>query len=317
MNKKELLKKLQESSKNKQVRFPRDIDFALDKQKLTIKLHASELVNNMQTDSASFEGWAIVLKYYISEISQVVIDWENAKPRKLKNGNASAEQLHYNRFLFRLAKFVETYHWASVKPGKNIPIIPKGLLCNYPTSEPKSIDEHVKKMKELNKKNLNDEYYLECDYVIRKKDEYDIMNHQLPVGLFVNKVSAREGNAYTTGRKGAIDIWAIKDSTFYIFELKKPDNKKLGIISELMFYTNVVAGLLSHEITYDVDKVDENYRGFLDLYNAYKNNSIKKINAVMLADNLHPLINDKLIDFINDSNRWKELNICFSHKTTK
>lgn len=317
MNRNELLKKLQESSKIKQVRFPRNMDFMLNNQILTIKLHASDLVKNMQTDSASFEGWAIVLKYYLPEISRVVIDWENVEPRKLKNGSASAEQLHYNRFLFRLAKFIETYQWASVKTGKNVPIIPNGLLCNYPTGESKSIFDHEKKLKESDKKISNDEYYLECDYVRRKKDEYDVMNHQLPVGLFVNKVSARVGNAYTTGRKGAIDIWAIKDSTFYLFELKKPDNKKIGIISELMFYTNVIAGLMSHEIMYDIDKVDENYRGFMDLYNAYKNNSIKRINAIMLTDNLHPLINDKIIDFINESNRWKELNVYFSRKTTK
>lgn len=312
MNKKELLTKLQESSKNKRVRFPQNIDFVLDDHILTMKLHASDLVNNMQTDSASFEGWAIVLKYYLPEISQVVIDWENVEPNKLKNGNASAEQLHYNRFLFRLAKFVETYQWAFVIPGKNVPIIPNGLLCNFPTGNSKSIDDHEK-----NSKKTNDEYTLECDYVMRKKDMYDVMDHQLPVGLFINKVSARESNAYTTGRKGAIDIWAIKDSTFYLFELKKPDNKKLGIISELMFYVNVVAGLMSHEIMYDIDKVDENHRGFMYLYNAYKNNSIKRINAIMLADNLHSLINDNLIDFINESTRWKELNVCFSHKTTK
>ena len=84
-----------------------------------------------------------------------------------------------------------------------------------------------------------------------------------------------------------------------------------------MFYTNVIAGLMSHEIMYDIDKVDENYRGFMDLYNAYKNNSIKRINAIMFTDNLHPLINDKIIDFINESNRWKELNVYFSRKTTK
>ena len=82
----------------------------------------------------------------------------------------------------------------------------------------------------------------------------------------------------------------------------------------------------------DYEVVEEGSSGFLGI-NAKKavikarvkeekvsiedKNSIKRINAIMLTDNLHPLINDKIIDFINESNRWKELNVYFSRKTTK
>ena len=52
----------------------------------------------------------------------------------------------------------------------------------------------------------------------------------------------------------SIDIWAIDGDMLKIFELKRPKNNPLGIISELMFYTNVVNDLLSHNILISEEK---------------------------------------------------------------
>ena len=66
----------------------------------------------MQEDEAAFESWAIALKYYLKEhIDTITIDWE----RDFTNGEGGI--LHYHRFVYRLAKFVQTYFWArSEKP---------------------------------------------------------------------------------------------------------------------------------------------------------------------------------------------------------
>lgn len=308
MNKEEILNELRAVCDNYRIKFPKNIGFEIEDKSLYIKLLSSELVKNMQTDAAAFEAWALVLKCYLPKlIHNVVIDWDPVYPKALKNGNASAEKLHYNRFKYRLSKFLETYPWTSIKEGLILDSIPGNLICNCPKDEAADNDNRTTK---------DDEYDMECRYVKENIANYDFINHQLPVGLFVNEVSSKDNNAYTTGKKGAIDIWAIKDATLYLFELKKNDNKKVGIISELMFYTNVISGIIKYEIKYADGPVKDNYRGFNDLYTAIYEKKIKEIRAIMLADSIHPLIKDGLIEFLNKSTRWESLNVSFSHQKT-
>ena len=272
-----------------------------DEKKLILLVKNKGLTANMQDNEAAFESWAIALKYYLKEyIETITIDWE----RDFSNGEDGF--LHYNRFVYRLAKFVQTYSWA--RSAKTIPAIPTMLCCNVGTEEAASADKH----------SLGDEGWLECKYVEEHSMDYDVINHQFPVGLFHEKVSRT--THYTTGQKSAIDIWAIKDDCLSIFELKKPENKLLGIISELMFYTNIVDDILSHRIMYEEESknvklaVEGDIRGFKKFHEVYEKGSINKIESIFLADNLHPLLSDELIDFINDSPRWKYKNISFKHK---
>ena len=267
---------------------------------LTLLVKIKGLKANMQDDEASFDSWAIALKYHLREyIETITIDWE----RDFSNGEDGI--LHYNRFVYRLAKFVQTYSWAhSAKP---IPVIPTTLYCNIGREKAASIDKH----------SPESEGWLECKYVMDHSMEYDVINHQFPVGIFHEKVSRT--THYTTGGKSAIDIWAIKNDCLSIFELKEPKNKPLGIISELMFYTNILDDILSHRIMYEESKnveyaVKHDIRGFKKFHEAYEKGTINKIESIFLANNLHPLLSDGLIDFINDSPRWKYKNISYKHK---
>ena len=271
-----------------------------DEKELTLLVKNEGLKANMQDNEAAFESWAIALRYYLKEyIETITIDWE----RDFSNGEDGF--LHYNRFVYRLAKFVQTYSWA--RSAKTIPAIPTMLCCNVGTEEAASADKH----------SLGDEGWLECKYVEEHSMDYDVINHQFPVGIFHEKVSRT--THYTTGQKSAIDIWAIKDDCLSIFELKKPDNYGLGIISELMFYTNILDDILSHRIMYEESKnveyaVKHDIRGFKKFHEAYEKGTINKIESIFLANNLHPLLSNGLIDFINDSPRWKYKNISFKHK---
>ncbi len=268
---------------------------------LTITVKVRGIKANMQDDEAAFDSWAIVLKFYLKDaIKTICIDWERDICKE-EDG-----YLHYNRFVYRLTKFVQTYPWAlSAKP---IPTIPTLLYCNIGKDEAADVSDYM----------IGSEGWLECKYVLEHSSEYDVMNHQFPVGIFEGKVS--RNTHYTTGGKSAIDIWAIKNKCLTVFELKKKDNKPLGIISELMFYTNVFDDIMAHRIMYEPSKntkyaVDQNVRGFSKFYEAYANGTIKRIEAIFLADNLHSLISKNLIDFINDSPRWKYKNISFKHNT--
>ena len=87
-----------------------------------------------------------------------------------------------------------------------------------------------------------------------------------------------------------------------------------------MFYTNIIDDLLSKRITYaESDKLDKviknNYRHFGCFYKkAIVNHEIKRINAILLASNFHPLINDEVIEFMNDSDYLKKSNIKYSRE---
>ena len=281
---------------------PSSYGYIYDKEikNLTLLVKIKGLKANMQNDEASFDSWAIALKYHLREyIETITIDWE----RDVSNGEDGL--LHYNRFVYRLAKFVQTYSWA--RSAKTIPAIPTMLYCNVGTEEAASIDKH----------SPESEGWLECKYVMDHSMEYDVINHQFPVGIFHEKVSRT--THYTTGGKSAIDIWAIKNDCLSIFELKEPKNKPLGIISELMFYTNILDDILSHRIMYEESKnveyaVKHDIRGFKKFHEAYEKGTINKIESIFLANNLHPLLSNGLIDFINDSPRWKYKNISYKHK---
>lgn len=279
---------------------PQGYTYKLEKQKknLVITLSNKGLKANMQDNESAFESWAIVLRFYLDDIIKTVtIDWDDLP----SNNN----NLHFNRFVYRLSKFTQTFEWAISK--KPIPQIPSILVCNFPNGGASKTEKHT----------VGSEGWIECKYVEKYNKNYDVMNHQFPVGIFYDKVS--RDTHYTTGGKSAIDIWAIKNNDLYIFELKKPGNDILGIISELMFYTNVIQDILSHRIQYQYDAkckntIMNNYRNFGDFYKSYRNGNIQNINAVLLSDTRHPLINPSLLDFINDSARLKYCRINYSMK---
>ena len=264
---------------------------------LTLTLSKEGLRANMQDNKSAFESWALVLRFYLKDlIETVTIDWVDSSIN-------NEENLHFNRFVYRLTRFVQSFDWALSK--KAIPQMPSILVCNCPNGDAANASEHKE----------GSEGWIECKYVEEYKKDYDVMNHQLPVGIFHDKVSRT--THYTTGQKSAIDIWSIKAGELSIFELKKPNNIVLGIISELMFYTNIIHDIMSHRIQFQKDAkmqkaIKMNYRGFGDFYYAYQNGTIQKINAVLLAKSFHPLIKPELLEFINESARFKYCRISFS-----
>lgn len=263
---------------------------------LTIKVSEEGLKSNMQENAAAFEGWALALKYHLAgEIDKVVIDWDKLAVF------IPQERLHYNRFLYRLAKFTATYPWAS--SAKPIEALPSRLVCNYPDYEAALAPSQ-------------EEAKLECQVVEEKRNNVEAIGRQLPVGLFKGTVS--ESTRFTAD--GALDIWAAQKDELSIYELKTASNERIGIISELMFYTHVVNDLLRHEINYepsDALEKSKKYRGFGKFYELYKKQAVRKINAIFLSEQLHPLMTTGFIDFINQSGRFLEQGIRFSYEPLK
>lgn len=289
MNKNEILKLLQ--SKINRVKLPSDMEFFIDteKKELIITLSPKGICSNMQTDAAAFEGWAICLKAWLPEyITNVKIAGEIPTFPATKSAIKSKEEKHYNRFLYRLEKFIKTYKWAFSDDYTNAikEFAEHHLIINVPMKNKKT------------ERASHQEAQLELEYCTQHKDDYDCINHQLPVGLFHNEVTAT--NAITS--RGLIDIWSIKDEILTIFELKIPTNKMVGIISELMFYTNVMSDVMKHRINI-LEPSKE--RDFDKLYSLYQNESCKKIKSIFLANEVHPLIKSNLstvLEIINTGN---------------
>lgn len=78
-------------------------------------------------------------------------------------------------------------------------------------------------------------------------------------------------------------------------------NEDVGIISELMFYTNVMENFRKHIFNYPSSFAQKRvfHRHSKELYSDIVNNQILAVKGVFLANNLHPRITDRVIDLIN------------------
>lgn len=290
-------------------KMPANILFEIENGDLYITMTSKGLTSNMQDDCAAFEGWAILLKYWLSQhINLVYIKFSPVT----KENYTRAEYMHYQRFLYRLHNFVTTYKWARYVSDYSIDqYSTKGYVLNTPGSK-SDVEEASHKEAQFERK-----------LVENKPPHLCINDHQLPVGVFDSTVESSK----QIMNSGAIDLWGIDGSVLNVYELKIASNKSVGIISELFFYVNIMNDLMKHRINYE-DKKYDNIRSFSILYDAYLKYNVSSIKGVFLTPSLHPLffggykreplerasIIISLLEFINDSERLKAENIKFTYQ---
>lgn len=294
MKKEEILKELKKITSNKDLRFPEALDIESNDGVLSLTMTTNGLKENMQENPAAFEGWAIAIKAIAPDLAKEVhIKWHGMG---LKQGT---EYNHYRRFLYRVIRFKESYDWAHYMPldteaenDKNI--ISSELsdwVVNYPDSE---------SQKEASKAEATLERQLK-NYLSKHLKHVD---HQLPMGLFHScKKSANE----RAPRQGSqIDLWSILDDTFTVYELKNDDNRKVGIISELMFYVNVIKDLSEGRLHFDSQAYKSTYRNFKAVYEAISSKSIRTVEGVFLTNDLHSMLKlggSNLFSLLNNNTR--------------
>jgi hypothetical protein len=219
---------------------------------------------------------------------------------------------HYCRFLYRIMKFEKQYEWFK--------------LSDNLTKEALNFKQYIEKSKQLGYILINNignkeagtkvEHNLENNVEKFLAEEYHLKQllsgcvdfgdnpvyRQLPVGLF--KVKTRNEEPHTenmifTGGKSAIDLWSWKDNTFHVIELKA-NNKMVGIITEIFFYSNYMYDLLIKDGLFTLaekTKKENNDRG----YHYLLENEFEKINGIMLADEYHPIVNEAVLKLMNDN----------------
>lgn len=287
MDKSEILAVVKSQVKNeasRYLRLPNLIDFYLQEKCLHVTIKEQGVIKNMQENASAFESWIFALKCYV-DFDLVVLNWHSNRE---DNNN-----VHYKRFLLRMYFFEKTYNWVSICDSKDEEMKRIGLLVennkfwiNYPKGESK---------KEAENKEANLERHIIDSW--KKLNTNEIFNHQLPVGLFIDKIS--KNDLFTPGKASQIDIWKITEDTLRIYELKHKDNTNIGIISELMYYANVMRLLLNDNIHYPSPKnLKKNLRGESDFYGKIQDKTIKKLEAVFFANKFHPLITEKKDDIL-------------------
>ena len=132
----------------------------------------------------------------------------------------------------------------------------------------------------------------------------------MPIGVFKGEVS--EDNIYMNSRKAALDLWGIKGGELFLYELKKVGYKPIGIISELLFYTNIFNDVRKGIISYPSESCKCTLRHFQEFRQILTRNEPLKINSVFIAPKLHPMITDEVIKTINDSEYLRDNKISLS-----
>ena len=275
---------------------PKGISFSQDGMTLVLTLSKKSLVSNMQSDQSAFEGWSLcVFANNPGQFNRIRIEWKPIAGYQNIGALSSVERRHFYRFLYRAFMFSENYP-SLVEVSPKVESVfdvseLKHWVLNFPNKE----------TKHSSKKNIDAEAHLERELLAMMDGHFDYCDHQLPVGLFLNEV--KEQYARCPGKLGQIDLWSVKNNTLNIYELKNDVNESVGIISELMFYTNVMDYFRRRTFNYPVKFAKKRvfFRHSKELYDDITNNQITGVNGYLLANNLHPRITDEVISLMNSN----------------
>lgn len=111
-----IIKRLKEYSKASGVGLPRDIGFSIKNG--VLKVLINNVTQNMQVDSAAFEGWILALKAWLSdEVKYVELDF--VVPTDVSRQYGNSEACHYNRLLYRLNNMLRMFpNWFFLHESK-------------------------------------------------------------------------------------------------------------------------------------------------------------------------------------------------------
>lgn len=291
MDKEELLRCVREKSGKPSIKFPRGIGFQENRHVITLTMRDSG-VKNMQDDSAAFEGWALCLKAGLDvEATKCCLKW---------NKPADPNDKHYQRFLYRADRFNSIFGgrdgWFFIDDESKEFIVDLEIKDDkkYFLNTPSTPDEDRR-----NDETKNKESRLENEILRQQDNLKDLkklcpanLQRQLPVGLFREKVI--KDNAIFPSKHSAIDLWGTNGDDLYIFELKAAGNCKVGVLSELFFYTMVLQD-------------EQAGRFFRESCEGKSIRNTNQIKAFILAPELHPFITPKVFVLFNKKSRNKNI----------
>lgn len=313
---------------NKDIDFTTKMDFVIEND--ILKVFIKEPTQNMQSDDAAFEGWILVLKSWLPNVVKFVeLDFEVPGNLSSDHYGGSIELSHYNRFLYRINNFSKMYpDWFSVDISK------KQIISDFMEflKDNKTILNHSSKKREdkIDKNSMEEqtepnqgiyENDIERWFVFQEGKEllYDTWNinkekiyNQLPVGVFYQKKATKY--KIFPDKKSAIDFWGIGEDeiSLHLFELKRGKNKKVGVISETLFYTFIIYDTcISQTLLFCYESRDLKNSDTKAIVN--DNKKFDKLYAHILSEEYHTLLNEEVFGLKKKG--LNNLNISFDRAT--
>ena len=312
------IEKIKKAIKNK--KYPK---ISLEKGKVCITFSAKDIQEkDMHKKETAFEGWLFALKDCINdEEIKIRMSLEGKIIFNDCQGNQKyIGQTYLSRFLYRVMKFREQYMWLELDETTNRCVddfknyISHGIFKNNIGAG------KANKSKENYPENQMEGVFAEPGELSKELSNIidignNVVNRQLPVGLFVDNVS-RETPIFSFGHS-AIDLWTWNEDEFNVVELKAHNAKTPEIFSEIFFYTNYMRDLICPEglftlnedekyikrrLQYDKGNEGNQLRGYG--YLRQRKRKIKKINGILLADDedcFHPFVNEYTIKIMNQN----------------
>lgn len=281
---------LRETGKKRDVRFPAEGPLCLggNVNWATMHLSAEAVVANMQDNKAAFEAWALVLIRWCGA-EKVVMSWDEPGTENLG---------HYQRFLYR------AMHFAELMNGRFVLATPKRLddLRVRPDADPHlnlaGSPRKIRFVHDPRRESEIEAYLIDERSAFRAHvaAEYDIdaLDRQFPVGVFEGP--PQRGREIFTGGSSAIDlVGKDKKKGIWIFEIKKRKAIPVGALSEMLLYT-----LIAHDVRSELIRfvASDAPRGTIiapeDLRGA------SRIHTRLTATDIHPLIDDRILSFLNE-----------------
>jgi len=294
MNKDDMLKLLKKSdSRFKNARLPRDIKLNYDEGARAVCLFVAKPWDNMQSDAAAFEGWVLALKASPlgKDIKTFHLAWDKY------TGNKKPERMAYGRFLYRVREFLNNFSSLMEVPAD----FKKEYANAFESTQPWYINTADQKADRttLHAIKKGCERWVERKMVAGLGEKFVVFGNQFPVGVFKRKVSKE--TQIMSSSAAAIDLWGIdKKNTAHIFELKIGANKKVGIISEILFYTSIIAKLQTGGLRFEADNTQAK---------ALAASKGVKAHLLVPRNCLHPLITGEVMKLMN--RHFKQAGISF------
>lgn len=73
----EILKELRKACNRYEVLLPNNIIIVRQGNTIVIEITAKAIFMNLQSDSAAFDSWAIILKSWLDQVKKMVFKWED------------------------------------------------------------------------------------------------------------------------------------------------------------------------------------------------------------------------------------------------
>ncbi|WP_022769211.1 hypothetical protein [Butyrivibrio sp. NC2007] len=282
---------------------------------------------NMQTDYANFESIAFAV-WSVCESCEIELNFQRSTeafylPSDFKLSNLYDEEIkrelasriqHYMRFLYRAWNMQRLYKKFIISEANKAEVEHFGRQYSEALKRKQlqyvapMKDADIKKTKNITENHLEKRFVLDginrgtvFSSIEGAKTEMDVSPYdQLPCGIFYGE---SENDCHESTRifnEGAFDLWGIDrtNNEICIFELKREGNYKLGIISELFFYSCVMGDIL------EIGKGNRksNYRGFSFLWEEKNNKDL--IQAYFLTPDMHSFLKKdnriaKVIELMN------------------